>query len=142
MDKKELLTKYLDENFRFQKILFYGVSLVTGITGIAILILSLTVPAKPGEEQIMFWQQVTSVIFIIFAVAFPLYIRKRLNQVKDLLFNRPQDIVEVKPVTVTKRGVPGYAIRLITKDKKTAGFNVKSPKSQANLVIIIKDFIS
>lgn len=137
MNTKQELHNLITDSFRFQKFIFNGVGIVAGPTGIVILILSFTIPAKPGEEQILLGLQITSVVFIIFAVWFPWFINNRLQQIKKIIFEQKEKIKEVKPFTVTKNGIPGFAVRIITTDNKMLGFNVQGPKTQAKAVELI-----
>jgi hypothetical protein len=137
MTSKQQLTQLIEDSFKLQKLIFYAVGVVAGITGVVILLLTFVMPVQPGEETIVLGIQVTSVIFIIFAIWFPFFISQRLKAVKKLIFENPDQIAEVIPYTVTRRGIPGYAVRIKTKNKKTLGFNVAGPKTQAKIVELI-----
>ena len=138
MTEQNELEQLIEKSFTFQKMIFTGLGIVTGLTGVAILLLSMFIPPKPGEENIVLGLQVTSVIFVVFAVWFPYFINNRLKQVKNLIFKTPEQIAEVKAFTVSKNGIPGFAVRIISKNKKMIGFNVTGPKTQARIVDLIK----
>lgn len=135
------LKSLLESSFKFQKFIFYGTGVVTGLTGLAILLLSVLIPPKPGEENIVLILQGVSVLFLVFAVAFPLFIRGRLQKVKNLIFIHADQIAEVKSYTVTRRGIPGFAVRIHTKDNKMLGFNVPDPKIQARITELITKLV-
>lgn len=141
MSHRTQLESLIERSFKLQKTLFYSVGVVTGLTGIAILLLSALVPPKPGEETIVLVLQGVSILFLIFAVCFPLYIRNRLKTVNTLLFEHPENIATVTAVTVTRRGIPGFAVRITTAEKKMVGFNVIGPKTQAKIVELIQELI-
>ena len=138
-NQRTQLASLIDSSFKLQKIIFYGVGIVSGLTGISILLLSVLVPPKTGEENIVLALQGASVVFIIFAIGFPLFIRGRLQKVKKLIFETPEKILEVKSFNVTKRGIPGFAVRILTNDKKMIGFNVIGPKTQIKIVELIEN---
>jgi hypothetical protein len=134
---KQTIFQLIASSFKFQKMMFYGMGIVAALTGVGILIASVAIPPKPGEEQIIAILQGVSVVFILFGVWSAWYVRRRLKLVSRLVFETPKEVVVIKSVFVQKSGVPAFAIRLITKDKKMVGFNVPGPKTQRVLMDLL-----
>lgn len=104
--------------------------IVSALTGVGILIMSVVVPPAPGEESIVTILQVVAVVFILFCGWCVWYVRRRLGEVTELIYQHPDRITSVKAVTVSRRGVSGHAIRLCTGDGKMVGFNVRGDQRQ------------
>lgn len=139
MNKNASLQKLIAESFQFQKILFYGMGLVAAVTGVVILVLMIVIPAKPDEATVVFYLKITAVFFILFGFWCVWYVRRRISQVCDLLFIDPSNLSYIQPVTVTKNGISGYAIRLYTSDGKMIGFNVTSAGKQKEILEALKN---
>lgn len=137
MTPKEELIKLLESSFHFQKVMFRSVSFVSAITGIILFILTFVLPVKPEEEQVVLILRIVSVGFILFGWFFSKFIEGRIQKVKKLLFEHPEQISTLKAVTVQKNGIPAFAIRIYTKEHKMIGFNVVGPKTQQKLLALI-----
>lgn len=141
MNASSELKTIIQSSFKFQRTVFYGIGVFTGISGLILLVLTFVMPVKPGEESIVLALQITSLIFILFAFGFPYYINARLLKIHKLLFETPQDISEVEPFTARKNGIHAYAVRIHTKYGKMLGFNVIGPKTQEKAVSLIKQLL-
>ena len=135
--ENEKLNKLLHKSFSFQKMIFYGMGVVTALTGIGIIIASFVMPVNPGEENIVKILQLVSVGFIFFCGWCFWYVRKRIASVVSLL-NRPKDIEKITPVKVTRKGVVAYAIRVYPKKGKMVGFNVPDPNTQEQIMTLLR----
>lgn len=136
MEEKNL-QKLLDKSFSFQKMIFYGMGVFTALAGIVILILSIKVPPKPGEEQIVQILQITSVGFIFFCGWCFWYVKRRIEKVVTLL-NNPTRIEKIVPVKVSRKGVVAFGIRVYPKNGKMVGFNVTDSNTQKKIMDILQ----
>lgn len=134
--ENEKLNTLLHKSFSFQKMMFYGMGVVTAITGLVILILSIRIPPKPGEENVMLILQFVSVGFIFFCVWCFWYVQKRIKSVVSLL-NKPEDIEKIVPVKVSRKGVVAFGIRIHPKKGSMVGFNVTDSLTQQKIMHLL-----
>ncbi len=137
MDHAQELKKHIAASFRLQKVIFYGMGIFTALTGVVLLILMTVIPPKPGEEQVVFYLKITSVVFLAFGVWSWWYVDNRIRQTMSLVFDHPTDIERIVPFQVQRRGIVAFAVRLYPKRGKMIGLNVIGPKSQAKLIELL-----
>lgn len=139
MENQQALKQLIDGSFRMQKVIFYGMGIVAALVGVAILILSVTVPPAPGEENILRIMQVVAAIFILFGFWSVWYVRRRIGSIHRLVFVAPEEVSEVRGFKASRRGVTAYALRFYTSTGQMVGLNVSGPRAQEALLQLLKE---
>ena len=132
------LGKMIEDSFKLQKVIFYGMAVFTALAGVVLIIMFNTLPVKPGEEQIVIWLKITAGVFLVFSGWCVWYVKRRIQTIRTLLRQGSNAISYVKPYRVSRRGVVAFAVRIYPKTGRMVGLNVIGPKTQEHMISLFE----